>query len=357
MFRNRIDKPLFTALILLAMGGLIILFSASGGDWDLLGKQGARVVAGFALMMAFTFTPPRYFRLVAPAVYVLIVLLLAAVLVVGASGKGAVRWLDLGLFQFQPAELMKIALPLTLAAYFHERTPPLRWHQVLIALVLIAIPAALIAKEPDLGTAIMIIGAGTCVLFLAGMPLRWIIVFAIVIGAALPLGWHFLHDYQRERLLIFLDPQRDPLGAGYHIIQSKIAIGSGNLFGQGFMGGTQAQLNFLPERTTDFIFAVFAEQFGFAGVLALLLLFAFIIGRGYVLVSRTHTRFGRLITAGMITTFLLYAVINVGMVAGVVPVVGVPLPMVSYGGSSIVTVLASFGILLSITAHRRLIDT
>ena len=357
MFRNRIDKPLFTALILLAIGGLIILFSASGGDWSLVGRQGVRVVAGFALMMAFTFTPPRYFRLVAPAVYVLIVLLLVAVLIVGASGKGAVRWLDLGLFQFQPAELMKIALPLTLAAYFHERTPPLRWHQVLIALVLIAIPAALIAKEPDLGTAIMIIGAGTCVLFLAGMPLRWIVVFAVVIGSVMPVDWHFLHDYQRERLLIFLDPQRDPFGAGYHIIQSKIAIGSGNLFGQGFMGGSQAQLNFLPERTTDFIFAVFAEQFGFAGVLALLLLFAFIIGRGYVLVSRTHTRFGRLITAGMITTFLLYAVINVGMVAGVVPVVGVPLPMVSYGGSSIVTVLASFGILLSIAAHRRLIDT
>ena len=357
MFRNRIDRPLFTALILLAIGGLVILFSASGGDWSLVTKQAIRVAAGFVLMIAFTFTPPRYFRMAAPAVYVVILLLLGAVLLFGSSGKGAVRWLNLGLFEFQPAELMKIALPLTLAAYFHERMPPLRWNHVWLALVLIAIPAALIAKEPDLGTAIMLVGAGVCVLFLAGMPVRWIIVFTLLLAATMPLGWHFLHEYQRERLLIFLDPQRDPLGAGYHIIQSKIAIGSGNLFGQGFLGGSQAQLNFLPERSTDFIFAVFAEQFGFAGVLALLLLFAFIIARGYVLVARTHTRFGRLITAGMITTFLLYVVINVGMVAGVVPVVGVPLPLVSYGGSSVVTVLASFGILLSITAHRRLIDT
>jgi len=357
MFRNRIDRPLFTALILLALAGLVVLYSASGGDWSLVGKQAIRVAVGFVLMIAFTFTPPRYFRIVAPFFYGATLLLLLGVLVLGAAGKGAVRWLDFGIVQFQPAELMKVALPLTLAAFFHDRSPPLRWHPVLIALVMIAIPAALIAIEPDLGTAILILGAGACVLFLAGMPLRWIIALAVVIAAALPLGWHFLHDYQRERLLIFLNPQSDPLGAGYHIIQSKIAIGSGGLFGQGFLGGSQAQLDFLPERTTDFVFAVFAEQFGFAGVIALLALFAFIIGRGYVLVSRTHTRFGRLVTAGMITTFLLYVIINVGMVAGLVPVVGVPLPLVSYGGSSVVTILASFGILLSIAAHRRLIDT
>ncbi|MGA7965257.1 MAG: rod shape-determining protein RodA [Gammaproteobacteria bacterium] len=357
MFRNRIDRPLFTALILLALVGLVVLFSASGGDWRLVGKQASWVAVGFALMIAFTFTPPRYFRIAAPFFYGLTLLLLLAVLALGATGKGAVRWLDVGIVQFQPAELMKIALPLTLAAFFHDRAPPPRWRPILIAVVLITVPAALIAIEPDLGTAILIIGAGAGVLFLAGLPLRWIITFSILIGATLPLGWHFLHEYQRERLLIFLDPQSDPLGAGYHIIQSKIAIGSGSLFGQGFLGGSQAQLDFLPERTTDFVFAVFAEQFGFAGVIALIALFAFIVGRGYVLVARTHTRFGRLFTAGMITTFLLYVVINVGMVAGVVPVVGVPLPLISYGGSSVVTVLASFGILLSIAAHRRLIDT
>ncbi len=357
MFRNRIDRPLFTALILLTLAGLTILFSASGGDWNLVGKQAVRVAIGFALLIAFTFTPPRYFRIATPFFYGLTLLLLLSVPVLGATGKGAERWLNLGVIQFQPAELMKIALPLTLAWFFHDRSPPLRWQPVLIALVLIAIPAALIAIEPDLGTAILILGAGACVLLLAGLPRHWIIILIVIIGATLPLGWHFLHAYQRERLLIFLDPQSSPLGAGYHIIQSKIAIGSGGLFGQGFLGGSQAQLDFLPERTTDFVFAVFAEQFGFAGVIALLVLFAFIIGRGYVLVARTHTRFGRLVTAGLITTFLLYVVINVGMVAGVVPVVGVPLPLVSYGGSSVVTVLASFGILLSIAAHRRLIDT
>ncbi len=357
MFRTRIDRPLLSALLLLALGGLVLLYSASGGNWHLVGSQALRLVIGLALMSALAITPPRYFRLAGPVFYLVGLLLLLIVLVAGVQGKGAERWIDLKLFEFQPAELMKMALPLALAWYFHDRPPPLRWHTVLAAVIALAIPAGLIAMEPDLGTAILIIGAGACILFLAGLPWRWVVIFLLLVGSALPLGWHFLHEYQRERVLVFLDPQRDPLGAGYHIIQSKIAIGSGGIFGQGFLGGTQAQLDFLPERTTDFVFAVFAEQFGFVGVLALLSLYAFIIGRGLVLAFRAHTRFGRLAAAGVVTTFMLYVVVNTAMVAGLLPVVGVPLPLVSYGGTSIVTVLAGFGILLSIVAHRRLIDT
>ncbi|MDN5865668.1 MAG: rod shape-determining protein RodA, partial [Gammaproteobacteria bacterium] len=276
---------------------------------------------------------------------------------VGTHGQGAQRWLDIGPVMLQPAELMKIGLPLTLGWFFHEHSPPPPWYRILAALAIIFIPTALITIEPDLGTATLIAGAGIMVLFLAGLRWRYVLAFTAILLAALPVAWHFLHDYQRARLLVFLDPSRDPLGAGYHIIQSKIAIGSGGLFGQGFLGGSQAQLNFLPEQTTDFIFAVFAEQFGFLGALALLALYGFIIGRGLLLSLRAHTRFGRLAAAGLILIFLFYVVVNIGMVCGLVPVVGVPLPLVSYGGSSVVTILAGFGILISIAAHRRLIDT
>lgn len=357
MFRARIDRPLLTALLLLALGGLFLLYSASGGDWQMVARQGIRLALGLVLMAALAITPPRYFRVATPAFYAIALALLLFVLLFGAQGKGAERWLSLVLFQFQPGELMKMALPLALAWFFHERPPPPGWRAVAVGLLIVALPAALVAIEPDLGTATLIVGVGAVVLVLAGLPWRYVVVFAVLVAAALPLGWHFLHGYQRERVLVFLDPERDPLGAGYHIIQSKIAIGSGGLFGQGFMGGSQAQLDFLPERTTDFIFAVFAEQFGFVGVLALLALYAFVIGRGFVLSFRAHTRFGRLAAAGLVTTFLLYVVVNVGMVSGLVPVVGVPMPLISYGGTSIVTVLAGFGILMSVAAHRRLIDT
>lgn len=357
MFHSHVDRPLLTAVLLLAFGGLALLYSASGGDWQLLVHQAIWLGVGLAVMGVLAVTPPRYYRLIAPVLFLLVLLLLIVVLFVGAENNGARRWLDLGPLLFQPAELMKIALPLALAWFFHDHVPPPRWYLVFGALAIILVPVTLVGLEPDLGTAILIAGAGAMVLLLSGMHWRYVLVFLIVIGAALPLGWHFLHDYQRERLLTFLDPARDPLGAGYHIIQSKIAIGSGGLFGQGFLGGSQAQLNFLPEQSTDFVFAVFSEQFGYVGVLALLALYVFIIGRGFVLAFRAHTRFGRLAAAGLIFTFLLYVTVNVGMVSGVVPVVGVPLPLVSYGGSSIVTVLAAFGILISIASHRRLIDT
>ncbi|MGH8274522.1 MAG: rod shape-determining protein RodA [Gammaproteobacteria bacterium] len=357
MFHSRLDRPLVTAVLLLSFGGLVLLYSASGGDWHLIAHQAIWLGIGLFVMGALGLTPPRYYRLIAPAFFIVVLLLLVLVLVIGSHHNGARRWIDLGPILFQPSELMKIALPLALAWFFHDHSPPPRWYFVFAALAIILVPSALILLQPDLGTAILIAGAGAMVLLLSGMHWRYVFAFLIVIGAALPLGWHFLHDYQRERLLTFLDPSRDPLGAGYHIIQSKIAIGSGGLFGQGFLGGSQAQLNFLPEQTTDFAFAVFSEQFGYVGVLALLALYAFIIGRGFVLAFRAHTRFGRLAAAGLIFTFLLYVVVNVGMVSGVVPVVGVPLPLVSYGGSSIVTVLAAFGILISIASHRRLIDT
>ncbi len=345
------------AVLLLALGGLVLLYSASGGDWHLVVHQGIWLAIGLAVMGALAFSPPRYFRLVAPAFFIVVLLLLVAVLLIGTANNGAKRWIDLGPILFQPAELMKIALPLALAWFFHDHAPPPRWYRVFAAVAIILVPTALVVIEPDLGTAILIAGAGAMVLLLAGIHWRYVIAFVILVAAAIPLGWHFLHDYQRERLLIFLDPARDPLGAGYHIIQSKIAIGSGGLFGQGFLGGSQAQLDFLPEQTTDFVFAVFSEQFGYIGVVALLVLYAFIVGRGLVLAYRAHTRFGRLAAAGLILTFVLYVLVNVGMVSGVVPVVGVPLPLVSYGGSSVVTVLAGFGILLSIVSHRRLVDT
>lgn len=357
MFRNRIDRPLFTALILLALGGLVVLFSASGGNWSLVGKQASWVAVGFTLMIALTFTPPRYFRIAAPFVFGLTLLLLIIVPLLGSSGKGAVRWLNIGVIQFQPAELMKIALPLTLAALFHDRSPPLRWRPIFIALVVIVVPAALIASEPDLGTAILILGVGACVLFLAGLPLRWIIALAIVIGAALPLGWHFLHAYQRERLLIFLDPQSDPLGAGYHIIQSKIAIGSGGIFGKGWLHGSQAHLEFLPERKTDFIFAVLGEEFGLMGLLVLLTLYLFVVGRGLFIAVQAQDTFSRLVAGSISLTFFVYVFVNVGMVTGILPVVGVPLPLVSYGGTSMVTLMAGFGILMSIHTHRKLLPT
>lgn len=356
MFHTRIDRPLLTALLLLGLGGLVLLFSASGGNWLLVSRQGIRLGLGLILMFALAMTPPRYFRMASPALYLLALLLLVAVLIFGVRGKGAERWISLGLFRFQPAELMKLALPLALAWYFHERPGAPRWNEVLAATLIVALPAALIVVEPDLGTGILVLGAGAAVLFLSGIKPRYLFGLSLLLTATLPLAWHFLHAYQRQRLLIFLDPQRDPLGAGYHIIQSKIAIGSGALFGQGFLKGSQAQLNFLPERTTDFIFSVFAEQFGLIGSLVLLALYAFIIGRGFILAARAHTRYGRLAAAGIISTFTLYVVVNVGMVVGVVPVVGVPLPLVSYGGTSIVTVLAGFGILMGIAAHRRLID-
>jgi rod shape determining protein RodA len=284
-------------------------------------------------------------------------LLLLVVAAIGHVGMGAQRWLNLGLFRFQPSELMKLAVPMMCAWYLHERPLPPSLAGLAAMGVLILVPVALVAAQPDLGTAALIAVGGALVIVLAGLRLRVMAgLLALAAGAAW-FGWSFMHDYQRKRVLTFLNPQTDPLGAGYHIIQSQIAIGSGGVFGKGWMNGSQAQLEFLPERSTDFIFAVIGEEFGLLGLLLLLLLYVFVVGRAVYLATQTQDTFARLLAGSIALTFFVYVFINAGMVTGLLPVVGVPLPLVSYGGSSVVTVLASFGILMALYSRRKLIGS
>ncbi len=283
-------------------------------------------------------------------------MLLVAVLVFGHEGKGAQRWLDLGFFRFQPSELMKLAVPLLVATYLAERPLPPSFGRLLVGLVMIVVPSLLIAKQPDLGTSILIASSGLIVVFLSGISWRLIIGFITLCASALPVLWYVMHDYQRQRVLTLLNPESDPLGAGYHIIQSKIAIGSGGIFGRGWLEGTQSQLAFLPERSTDFIFAVIAEEFGLIGVGVLLVMYLLVAGRGLYIASQAQSSFARLLAGSISITFLVYVFVNVGMVTGLLPVVGVPLPLVSYGGTSMVTLLAGFGILMSIHTHRRMMS-
>ena len=284
-------------------------------------------------------------------------ILLIAVLLVGEEGKGAQRWLNLGVVRFQPSELMKIAVPLLVAAYLAERPLPPTFSRLTVCFLMVVIPALLIAKQPDLGTALLIASSGLIVIFLSGISWKLIISFLLAAASALPVLWYAMHDYQRQRVLTFLNPESDPLGSGYHIIQSKIAIGSGGLFGRGWLEGTQSQLAFLPERSTDFIFSVIAEEFGLVGVGLLLLLYLAIAGRGLYIASQAQSSFARLLAGSISLTFLVYVIVNVGMVTGLLPVVGVPLPLVSYGGTSMVTLLAGFGILMSIHTHRRMMTS
>lgn len=354
----RVDWPLFTALLLLAAGGLVVLYSASGENLDMVVKQLTRLSVAFLLLFFFAQVPPDTLRRWTPLVFGMGLMLLVAVLVMGEVGKGAQRWLDLGLFRFQPSEMMKIAVPLMVAWYLAETPlpPPLR--RILVGVVIFVVPALLIAKQPDLGTALLILSAGAFVLLFAGLPWRLVSFTALLAIPAALLLWHFgMHDYQRRRVLTFLNPESDPLGAGYHIIQSTIAIGSGGLYGKGWLNGTQSHLEFLPERHTDFIFAVLGEEFGLLGILLLLAIYLFIILRCLYIASRAQDTFTRLLAGGLTMTFLVYVFVNVGMVTGLLPVVGVPLPLVSYGGSSMVTLMASFGMLMSIHTHRKLLKT
>jgi rod shape determining protein RodA len=279
------------------------------------------------------------------------------VIVMGHVGKGAQRWLDLGLFRFQPSEIMKLAVPMLAAAFLHDRPLPPDWRALLILFVMVALPAVLVAKEPDLGTALLIFASGALLILMAGLPVRIILVLLVVVVVAAVVGSRFLHGYQRERLLTFLNPESDPQGASYHINQSQIAIGSGGLFGKGWMNGSQAQLDFLPERSTDFIFAVIGEEFGLLGAVVLLLMYLFIVSRSVYLASQTSDTFSRLLASCLALTFFVYVFINAGMVCGLVPVVGVPLPLVSYGGTSVVTLLAGFGILMGLHSHRKLVGS
>lgn len=353
--RFHIDLPLLLALVALSLISLAVVYSAGGQNIALVERQAVRIGLSFAVLIALAQVSPGTLRRLAIPIFIVGIALLVAVLFVGVVGKGAQRWLDLGITRIQPSELMKLAAPMMLAWYCSRQQLPIRWTTVLVGLVLVLIPTLLIARQPDLGTSLLVFSAGIFVLFLAGMSWRLIIAGLLALGAFLPVAWFFLlHGYQRQRVLTFLNPETDPLGAGYHIIQSKIAIGSGGLEGKGWLQGTQSQLEFLPERHTDFIFSVFSEEFGLLGVMVLLFLYGFIIYRGLMIAIRSQQVFSKLLAGSITLTVFIYVLVNIGMVSGLLPVVGVPLPLISYGGTSMVTIMASFGMLMAIATHRRL---
>ena len=355
---RRIDGPLMAALALTLALGLTVVYSASGGSsFDRAVGQGRNLaLAIFALWLFAQIQPQLLMRLALP-VYLAGLALLVGVALFGDVRNGARRWLNLGVTVVQPSEIMKIGVPLVLAWYFHRREEGLRMLDFAIAAVVLALPVGLIVRQPDLGTALLIFASGFFVIFLAGLSWKVITSLAVTAAVTLPFLWPMMHDYQRKRILTLLDPMQDPLGAGYHIIQSTIAIGSGGILGKGWLNGTQAQLDFVPERSTDFILAVFGEEFGLAGNIVLIVLYMLIIGRGLMIAANASTVFSRL-TAGAITlTFFTYAFVNMGMVSGILPVVGVPLPMISYGGTALLSILVGFGILMSIATHKQLVSS
>ncbi|WP_027159735.1 rod shape-determining protein RodA [Methylobacter luteus] len=350
-----IDVPLFITLFLAAIVSFVILYSAGSQNMGILMRQAARVGLAFGLMTLLAHVNPYQFKRYSAVLFALGILLLIAVLIMGQIGKGAQRWLDLGFFRFQPSEMIKITTPMMIAWYLAEHSLPPKWKQLCIAAVLIVIPTLLIAKQPDLGTALLVASSGAGVLFFAGLSWLFILAVIAILTSLTPVVWHLMHDYQRDRVLTFLNPEADPMGRGYHIIQSKIAIGSGGIYGKGWLGSTQSELDFLPESSTDFIFAVFAEEFGLFGCLGLLVLYLLIIGRCLYIASQAQDTYSRLLAGSLSFTFFVYVFVNIGMVIGILPVVGVPLPLISYGGTSIVTLLAGFGILMSIHTHKKLL--
>jgi rod shape determining protein RodA len=353
----KIDGPLVTGLALISVYGLIVLYSASGQSVPTIIRTILRIVLGAIAMLVLARVNPNFLRRTTPWLYVVGVFLLIVVAAFGHIGLGAQRWLSLGFIRFQPSELMKLAVPMMCAWYLHERALPPSFPSLMLLAGLILLPVGLVAVEPDLGTAALIGVAGVLVIVMAGLQVRVMTALLGLAGVAGWFGWRFMHDYQRKRVLTFLDPQTDPLGAGYHIIQSQIAIGSGGIFGKGWMNGSQAQLDFLPERSTDFIFAVIGEEFGMLGVSLLLVLYMFVTARAIYLAMQTQDTFARLLAGSLALTFFVYVFINAGMVTGLLPVVGVPLPLVSYGGTSVVTLLAGFGILMALYSHRKLISS
>jgi rod shape determining protein RodA len=353
-----LDGPLTGVLALIVCIGILVVYSASGQNVKMVEHHlGNIAIAVTALLVLAKFSSPQYLRLFTPAIYIAGILLLAVVAVTGHIGKGAQRWLDIGFLRFQPSEIMKLAVPMMCAWYMHERPLPPTFWDLLVMGVLIMIPTAMIVVQPDLGTALLIAASGLIVMLLAGMDFRIILVSIPLLGGAAMGAWHFIHDYQKQRILTFINPETDPLGAGYHIIQSQIAIGSGGVFGKGYMNGSQAQLEFLPERSTDFIFAVIGEEFGLLGQLLILTLYAVVTGRALYLAMQAQDTFARLTGGAIALSFFVYVFVNSGMVSGILPVVGVPLPLISYGGTSMVTLLAGFGILMSLHSHRKLIGS
>ncbi|QEE23743.1 rod shape-determining protein RodA [Rhodanobacter glycinis] len=353
--RPRIDLPLAIGLFLLGIAGLATLYSADGGNMSLVGGQAGRFVLGGVLLLLVSRVPPATLRTWTPWLYIGSTALLVVVAVLG-EGRGADRWLDLGVMRFQPSELLKLTMPMMVAWYLHARPLPPSWKDMAVVGLLIVVPAALIAKQPDLGTALLVTAAGAFALFLAGMGWWRIVALLAAVVGMIPVAWHFLHQYQRDRVLTMLNPESDPLGNGWHIIQSQIAVGSGGIFGKGFGHSSQSRLDFLPEHTTDFIFAVFSEEFGLIGVCLLLALYAFIIGRCLWIAMQARDTYSRLLAGAIGMSFFVYVFVNGGMVAGMLPVVGVPMPMISYGGTSAVSLLVGFGVLMSIHAHRKMHD-
>jgi len=351
-----LDGMLLSALVAVSVFGMFVLYSAAGDNTALWFNQLIRLGIGFGVLIALAQVPDHFLRMLAPAGYALGLVLLLLVAVAGDVGKGAQRWLDLGVVRFQPSEIMKLAVPMMCAWYLHQRPLPPSLRDVIVVVLAIMVPVLLIAEQPDLGTALLVAAAGLIVLVLGGLPWTYLLGGAAVLGAAVPLVWRFLlHDYQRQRVLTLLDPQSDALGAGYHIIQSQIAIGSGGIFGKGWTNGSQAQLEFLPERSTDFIYAVIGEELGLLGLVALLIAYLFIVARGLYMATQCRDAFTRLVSGSIALTFFVYAFVNAGMVTGLLPVVGVPLPLVSYGGTSFVTLMAGFGILMSLYSSRKLV--
>jgi rod shape determining protein RodA len=352
---KHIDAFLMTCLFFALLTSLFVLYSASGQSLDRVYAQAVNMMVALSVLWIVGNISPQKLERVALALYVLGVLLLVAVALFGSISHGARRWLNIGFTQIQPSELMRIAMPMMLAWYFASREGKPSAVNFIIAGFLLAVPVALIMKQPDLGTSLLIASSGFYVLFLAGLSWKFLVGATVSLLGLMPIFWSMLHDYQRKRIEILFDPTQDPLGAGYHTIQAIIAIGSGGATGKGWLNGTQTQLDFLPERTTDFIFAVFSEEFGFLGNMLLLGLFSLIIIRGLMIASQAQSTFSRLLAGAITLNFFSYAFVNMGMVSGILPVVGVPLPLISYGGTSMVTLCLGFGILMSIHTHKNLV--
>ncbi len=355
--RLHVDPVLLFLLLVLSIGGLFVLYSGAGESFADVQKQSIRFVLAFVVMLVFAQLDPSVYRRWAPWLYLLGIIALAAVLIAGTGAKGAQRWLKLpGLPRFQPSEFMKLAMPMMVAWYLSSRILPPKFKHVVGSLVILLLPVVLIVKQPDLGTSLLILASGIFVLFFAGLSWKYVAAFATAVGALAPVMWFLvMREYQKQRVLTFLDPESDPLGSGWNIIQSKTAIGSGGLYGKGWLQGTQSQLDFLPESHTDFIIAVLAEEFGLVGVSVLLSIYLMIIARGLYIAAKAQDAFSRLLAGSLVLTFFVYVFVNIGMVSGILPVVGVPLPLVSYGGTSIVTLMAAFGVLMSIHTHRKMV--
>jgi len=350
----RLD-PVMLGLILLIIGfGLLVLYSATGQNMAMVYQQSLRLSFGFIVMLLISQVPPRILRIWTPWLYAIGIALLLATWLFGV-GRGTQRWLDLGLLRFQPSEIMKLAVPMMVAWYLHPVVQPPAWKVIAVTLLILLIPTLLVARQPDLGTALLVAASGGFTLFLAG--LRWRVMFGFtgLLAMTAPALWLLMKDYQRNRVLTFLNPEADPLGHGWNIIQSKIAIGSGGLTGKGWLHGTQSHLEFIPERHTDFILAVLSEEFGFLGVALLMLVYVLLIARGLYIASQARDTGSRLLAGSLSLTLFVYVLVNGGMVSGVLPVVGVPLPLISYGGTSAVTLLTGFGIMMSIYGHRKFI--